>query len=535
MSTSTILLMALTVVLAAAAAAIGFFGGRMSMRDSSPVIADPMQTATTSTSPTREIPVPGKAAPADPRTDLLRALEQPAAERNRAIRIAMNAWLAADGAAAIIATRDDPELGDVANRMTQIALFAYPEIFVDNPSLLEGIPDAKQSIAMVASAIAKFDPDAARGMIEAHLSGSIFRDAMLEAVDQHELAEQDPRAELESIVAGTGMGSQSRRLSKLVNRLAADDPLAAAEMIDGLPAPLRESAIHELARAWSRTDPEEAARWLAGKNARVSGEGLNRLARRWGQSDFEAANAFADTLTGRKRAIFLTGLADATQGSKEELLAWVSRYEGEPAYPDLMMSVVQRFAEEEVDAAMELIEALPERNRLASYRSVVRSLAFRDPEAAVALIEEIGNESVRDHLVPMVAGMWAQNDAESAFDWARDLSPGWTRDSAIVSILTYLIDLDIDRAIEAFDEIENPEIRNKSAGPLLLTVESDDEAVRLGRDYGFDRDGVLELRGNRGRMHGPGLLGPASGFEPYPGTVRLRTTSIVADKDADIE
>ena len=108
-----------------------------------------MQTATTSTSPTREIPVPGKAAPADPRADLLRALERPAAERNRAVRLAMNAWLAADGAAAITAARDDPDLGDVANRMTQLALFAYPEMFVDNPALLEDIPDRNQSIAMV--------------------------------------------------------------------------------------------------------------------------------------------------------------------------------------------------------------------------------------------------------------------------------------------------------------------------------------------------------------------------------------------------
>ena len=538
MSTSTILLMALTVVLAAAAAAIGFFGGRMSVRDSAPVIADPTQTATTSSSPIREILVPDKAVPEDPRADLLRALERPAAERNRAVRLAMNAWLAADGAAAITVARDDPELGDVANRMTQLALFAYPEMFIDDASLLEGIPDAKQSIAMAASAIAKFDPDAARGMIDAHLSGPIYRDAMLSAVDQIERAEQDPHAELESIVAGQGMGSQHRRLRQLVNRVAADDPVAAAELIDNLPASLREYATQALVAVWSRTDPEEAARWLAEKNVQVSGQGLNDLARRWGQSDFEAANAFADTLTGRKRALLLTGLADATQGSKEELLAWVSRYEGEPAYPDLMMSVVQRFAEEDVDAAMELIETLPERIRLASYRSVVSSLAFRNPEAAVALMEEIGNESVRDELVPVVSRMWARNDAESALEWARDLSPGRPRDQAMASIASSLTnsdtDLDIDRAIEAIDEIEDPELRKNSVWPLLLTVESDDEAIRLGRDYGLDRNHVLGLRGLRGGMRGPALMSGDS-LAPASGSFRLRPVNIVTDKDPDPE
>ena len=529
MSTSTFLLMA--VLLTVVAAAIGFFVGQMGVRDSAPVIAEKTHSST------REIPVSDQAARADPRADLLRALERPAAERDRAIRLAMNAWLAADGAAGIMVARDDPELGDVANRMTQLALFAYPEIFVNNPSLLDGIPDRNQSIAAVARAIAMFDTDAARGMIDAHLSGSIYRDAMLEAVDQFELAEQDPRAELESIVAGTGMGSQYRRLSKLVNRVAADDPLAAAEMIDGLPAPLRETAIHELARAWSRTDPEEAARWLAGKNVQVSGEGLNSLARRWGQSDFEAANAFADTLTGRKRALFLTGLASATEGSKEELLAWVSRYEGEPAYPDLMVSVVQRFAQEDVGAAMELIETLPERIRLASYRSVVRSLAFGDPEAAVALMEDIGNESVRDDLVPIVSKLWARNDVESALGWARDLSPGRSRDQAVASIASFLVNLetdpDLDHVIEVIDEIEDPELRKNSIWPLLFHVASDDEAVRLGRDYGFDRDHVLAFRSSMsGIMRSPALV---SGDSLAPASGTVRPINIVVEKDADPE
>lgn len=102
-----------------------------------------------------------------------------------------------------------------------------------------------------------------------------------------------------------------------------------------------------------------------------------------------------------------------------------------------MVSAVQRFAREDVGAAIDLIETLPERIQLASYRSVVRSLAFRSPEAAVALMQEIGDESVRDGLVPMVSRMWARRDAESALEWVRDLSPGRTRDQAIAFFCTF--------------------------------------------------------------------------------------------------
>ena len=392
----------------------------------------------------------------------------------------MNAWLAADGAAAIMAVQDDPELGELATRMTQFALFAYPGLFVDDPSLLEGIPDGRQSVAIAARTMAMFDPDVARGLIDTRLSGSMFGGAVLKEADRIDRAGQDPRAELESILAEQGMRNQIQRLFELVIRVAADDPVAAAELIDDLPAPLMEFSIQALVEVWSRADPEEAARWLAQKNAQVSGEGLSRLAHGWGQSDFEAANAFADTLTGRKRGVFLTGLASATgRMSNDDVLAWVSRYEDDPAYPNLMMSVAQRFAS-------------------------------RDPEAAVALIDEIGNESVRGQLLPMVAGMWAQDDAESAFDWARGLAPGRTRDQAIASIAPSMMgpdmDFDMDRAINLINEIEDPDVRKGSVRWLLRAVESDDEAQLLGRDYGFDHDAVLELREGRIGMRGPGSV-----------------------------
>ena len=473
METSTILLTGAAVLSTLAAAGISFLAGRASaLGDHAPVVAERTDAAT-AIFPKYAFPVADATASADLRTRLLHALERPAPERNRAIRVAMNAWIAADGAAAIMAARNDPELGQVANRMTQFAVFAYPELFVDDPSLLKELPDARESITMAARATAMFDPDSARGLIDTRLSGSMFGDAVLKAVDQIERAGKDPYAELESIVAEGDWPNQ--RLFELVVRVAAADPAAAAELIEQMPARMMEPATQLLVQVWSQTYPEEAARWLAQKD---SEEGLSRLAQEWGQLDIEAASAFADTLTGRKRAVFLTGLVSATHRlPKEELRVWVSRYEDDPAYPSLVMSVAQRFASE-------------------------------DPEAAIALIDEIGNESVRSQLVPTVAGTWAQNDAESALEWARGLASGRPRDRAIASIAPSLMDmeLELDRAIDVINEIEDPEVRKGPAWWLLRAVESDDEALRLGRDYGFDRDAVLELRENRSGMHGPGLV-----------------------------
>ena len=524
MRTSTILLMAVGL---AVAGVIGFVAGRANSTDPTPVMADRMQS-TTAAIPTREPSVTERATSPDPRAQLLRALAQPAGERDRAVRLAMNAWLAAEGAAAIMAAREDPELDDVANRMLRLALTAYPEIFVDDPSLLEGVSD--QMIAMAAGTIAMFDPEAARGMIETHLPGSMMGEAMLAAVDQGSFPGmesrplEDPQAELESILSERGMMRRLPRLLGLVARVAADDPRAAAELIDKIPTSSRRHAMQPLLEVWARTNPEEAARWLGSKSTRTSREGFGHLGRGWGARDFAAASTFADTLTGGDRSAFLTGLVSASHRlPKDEMLAWVSRYEDDPVYPELVSNVAGRFVREDVDAAMELIERLPEEARLMSYRSVLPQLAFDDPESAIALIDEIGNESVRDQLLPMVSSMWGNNDAESALDWALGLDSGPARDRAIASISGQLLEFDLDRAIDAIDEIDDPDVRRHPVRQLLRAVESDDEAVRLGRAYDLDRDAVLELRERR-----VGII------TPYPSiTTSFNSITLATDSSED--
>lgn len=535
MRTSTILLTVAAVFLTAVAAAIGFLAGRAGVPDPEPPIADGPRAAL-ATFPKYELSAADQSAASNPRADLIRALGQVAPEGDRAVRLAMNAWLAAEGAAAIMAARNDPELGDAAERMMQLALYAYPEIVVEDPALLEGVPE--HVIATAVSAIAMFSPDAARAIIDSHLAGSAYGDAMLSMVDQigrQDLAPRpvgDPHAELESILSERSFMLRISRLHELVARVAADDPLAAADLLDDMPGSLVQHVMDPLVVAWSRTNPEEAARWLADKDDQFSENGLNALAWQWGQSDPEAASAFADTLTGRKRTTFLASLADSAvqRMSTDEMLAWVSRYENDPARAGMVMSVSQHLVREDLLAAMGLIETLPDRERLSSYRAVVSTLALDDPEAAIDLLDEIGDGSVRDDVLPMISSVWGHTDAQAALDWAMDLARGASRDRAIASIASSLVVFDRDRAVEAIDEIDDPEIRKGPVWQLLVAVDSDDEAIRLGRDYDFDRDAVLELREGRSGMHGAGVLGIG------PRSYRPVSVTVAGEyKDADRE
>lgn len=486
------------------AGAIGFFAGRASGPDIAPAVAYPTQAIDSNfpASFPASAPVAAQqAVPTDYRAGLLLALQQPQAQRSRAVRRAMSAWLAADGAAALAAVRVDPELRDLAERMMQLALYAYPEVFLDDPSLLEGIPNAEQLIATAAHAIAAFDPEIARALVEEHLSGTIYGEAMLSAVGvvgqpgSEPLPVDEAHAELETILAERNLNKRLAGLMQLINRVAANDPAAAAELIGSLPGPSTIPAIGMLTRIWSEQDPESAARWLANQSARDSEIALNLAAQTWGNRDFEAANAFLDTLTGAQRRGFLTGLANATgHMSNTEMLSWMSRHEDDPAYSQLVTTVAHRLARDDAPAAMALIENLPEEAQLASYSSVLPMLAMQDPQAAIAMIDGLDSESAREQLAPLAVSFWAQDDARSALDWALDLQSGPARDQTMASIAYSQMSYDLDRAIEAIEEIEDRNVRRSTARRLLVAVESEDEAIRLGRDYNFDRDAVLELR-----------------------------------------
>ena len=508
-------------LLVLATAAIGFYTGRVSAPEFGSPLTGPAQ------GPGFELTVPDASAlrpdaldekaPGHPQADLLRALElpPPPADRGRAIRLAMNAWLAADGARAIAAAQDDPRLRKLVHPMLLLAVFVYPHLLLDDASPLRGIRELEPLIATAATSIANFDPDTARALMETYLPVAQARALLYPVarmsssvwIDRRNVAPlsiENAYTELDAILSERNSAERRFRLRELVARVAAGDPAAAAELIDGLPGSAVAGTIEPLIEAWSQSDPVAAARWLEGRATPVAVSALRQLAWQWGGSDFEAADGFANTLTGSRRDAFLAGLADATRRMPgDEVLAWISRYEHEPSYHAMVESAAQHLAMEDIGAAVALIETLPEEVSLVSYISVLTVAAMQNPDAAVSAIDTLGNEQLRDTLIPMVAGTWAHNDAESAMGWATGLARGRARDSAIASVAPSLMEYDARQATDAIAEIDNLEIRTGAVDQMLLFAETDEEAVRLGRDHGFDRNTVLEMRTGRSGMGWP--------------------------------
>lgn len=506
--------------------AIGFFIGRASLPESPPIIASP-KSAEQRNQPESN-PSTHRAASLDeelrlnPRTELLRAMRQSGTNRNQAVRLAMNAWLVADGAAAIIAIREDPELAELADAMLQMALIAYPELILEDPSLIRGHSEAEWLVQYVANVLATVDPQVARRIIEVSPVDSSYHAAVLARIEDKKesltpLSLDDAHAELDSILAIRNRTGRTNRLRALVNRVASDNPEAATELIDRLPRSLSEHIVGSLIFPWVEQNPKAAADWLATRPASESEAGMHMLASLWGNQDFEMASAFADTLKGMQRNQFLHGLVDAAQrGTHSEALAWLSQYEGDPVYLQLAERVFLSIAQEDVYAAVALIDNLSSEVQTPVYASVLPMLAMEDPQAAMRVVNELDSESVRDLFFPTMASIWAEDEPRHALEWAIRLEKGASRDEAMANIATSGMQFDPDSAIEALKEIESSDLQDSILNMCLRLAESDDLAIRLGRQFGIDREAVLELR-------------KKSQFSPYQSMVSLGSTVYSSD------
>jgi len=449
--------------------------------------------------------LPDEAADADLRGGLLAALELPPNERNRAVRVAMNAWIAADGAAAISAARADPKLRDVADRMTHFALYAYPELFLEDASLLAAVHDGEHLVTSAATAIARYEPDVARALVDKYLSPD-YAKVMRSTVDHFEKLSrpqslEESFAELESVLAERDRRKQLSRLHWLINRVARDDPARAAGLIDAVRRPSRGMAMDFLVEVWSRTDPQGAADWLAGKSIRAE-DAWQKLALGWGSSDFDAANAYAETLTEDVRGAFLTGLSGvAGRKPLREAQAWLSRYEHDAVYPDLVATIAPQLAERDPRVALSMLADLPEDRRFESTMGLMPMVMMDDPARLIDAIAELGNDSLRAELLPMISSRWARDDPETALNWASTLERGAVRDRVLANIARLAMEFDIGLGVAAIDEIDDAELRANPVRNLLMVIESDAEAIRRGSAYGVNREAVLQLReARRSRM-----------------------------------
>jgi hypothetical protein len=285
-------------------------------------------------------------------------------------------------------------------------------------------------------------------------------------------AKADPEGAMK-VALKLGQTSAGKEVLKYVGRAWAErDPEAGLRSISALPAESAGPIGHELIAQWAQRDLAAAMRFVASQgDAAFRASLASGLVATWGKSDPAAALAWSnENLRGPARADAVSGLIKAAAekdiATAAELVAGM---EGGPAQNRACASIFETWfnkGKDQREAALEWLSGIDDRvareaafervqwnwmwndpagakeflsgpyGKLASsqmVQQIARSQANRDPEAALAWANTLGDERAANARQAVLEG-WLAIRPEGAAEYARKLAPGPDRERAIATV-----------------------------------------------------------------------------------------------------
>ncbi|CAN5170722.1 hypothetical protein BH24PSE2_BH24PSE2_14830 [soil metagenome] len=255
----------------------------------------------------------------------------------------------------------------------------------------------------------------------------------------NEIAEQDPQRALDAAeTLGSRMLSQ-RALQSVISHLAWQNPEAAARHLGRVPEGIeRSAALEQIAGAWAQQDFEAASAWVTGLEEPQRSRAVIGMGRQLAWEDPMRAARLIDRLDGAARVDLIRSVASgyATQDPMQAQ-TWISQFESEPNYSELVSLVAQHVAEQDPDAALKIADRIDDTSeRDLAIGSIVSTWANADPATAAEYVASLPSASAKLAAVDGVVYGWARYDAEAARRWAARLEPDDVRDQALSTLVS---------------------------------------------------------------------------------------------------
>jgi DNA polymerase IIIc chi subunit len=233
------------------------------------------------------------------------------------------------------------------------------------------------------------------------------------------LAQQNPQEALRIAKAAESPAQRSRAMAAALRTIAAQDPALAISYLEDIPAgPERAQTAVEIAIKMAETSPETALEWVASlsdRQARMMV--IMNLSSRMAWEDVEAAAQLVDRVPQEARQHWIANVAEAyVEQDPAQAIQWVRQFESEATYE----SIVSQFAS---------------------------SLAMRDPEAAFELVEGATDGAQRDQmLVNILMSGAAQQSPETATRWVAKIADENSRAQAVANLTSHWAQYDATAA-----------------------------------------------------------------------------------------
>jgi hypothetical protein len=319
------------------------------------------------------------------------AMQLPLKHRNAALSVLFARWAEIDPAAAARYAQLLPRSAN-AHGLRHTALTAWAEKDLDSAlawaSALEPSPDRSQSIAIVAGALAKSDPNAALKLVQQHLSKREAQNAYNTIFSTW--AENDFVGAVAAARSLEDPNLRSSALRAALNQHIEKDPRLVLDIIG-------DSKISDL-------------RWNVG----------NQAIARWVERDLAAAREYAlNHPAGELRSTMLSSVVrEMVKRDPQEGLDWVLSQEQGGDFEQALQTALSAWAERDPQGAIQAAKNLPEgATRDQAFASLAQSLVETDLESSLALTHQIPEGDLRQNALHQIGYRWARIDPKAAAEW----------------------------------------------------------------------------------------------------------------------
>jgi hypothetical protein len=336
--------------------------------------------------------------------------------------------------------------------------------------------------------------------------------AMLRAVIT-EWAELQPEKAFASVAELAPGWERHQLLQEVSADIARRSPLLALDLVSSKSLADADTFRALVIDEWGRSDPGGAAQWIERQNPNLQAELAYRIAGAYvGQHPQEALDWALRIGRSRGRHLWAYTLGQMAAYDPHEALRLALSADNSAQRNAALSSVLSTISKSDPDLAMSELDKLPPGNMrsqaageiaaqiaqtsLASavdwlnsldeaanrqaWASMGGYLAYRDPDAAVELLDRVPRE-VRNQWIATIAGAYAQTDPAKATQWVRKFEnePGY--EVIVQQLAMSAAGMDPDAALDFVGRLAEGKRREQVLAGLLpmIAQEQPESAVRL--------------------------------------------------------
>ena len=304
-----------------------------------------------------------------------------------------------------------------------------------------------------------------------------------------QMAKYDPDQALQIAQAAESPAQRAQAMGRVLGAIAQTNPsLAMTHVMKLPPGRMRSEVLGQVARSVAALPPTSAIDWLNDiDDDSIQLEAAQSLGWALAQTNVEAAAQLVDRVPKEARPNWITAVAlgyaefDVDKGRQ-----WVRRYASDGV--DTAAQFARTVAQRNPELAVQLIDDVTddqERDRLLV--GVLRPLTEYSPAQAARWAEKITDAEIRARSVGEVAGIWAQYDLPAARKWIGTLDDGPAKEQALTQLVSNGRG-SVDDMVGIINQIQTPERRSQAVLMAAMRLSQNDmESARtLLRRYPLD-------------------------------------------------